>query len=146
LMLIWEVQICRSSWISSHGCEVFRVIVEVLHIWKCLVPGLKISSQATENLVLDDCKSASLGRNKVSFLIEPSVSTKAKYLPSPSFLCSCRGLKMSFWIFAPSCVAKLLVQLGYNFHKFNLKRKRQKSKIFKILGKIREVILEVLKR
>jgi hypothetical protein len=78
LMLISEVQICRSSWISSHGCEVFREIVDALHIWQCLVPGLNISSQATEYLVLGDCKGASPGRNKVSPLIEPLVSTKGK--------------------------------------------------------------------
>jgi hypothetical protein len=73
-----EVRICRSPWISSHGCEVFRGIVEVLLRRQCLVSGLKISSQATENLVLDDCKGASPGRNKVSFLTEPLVSTKGK--------------------------------------------------------------------
>jgi hypothetical protein len=38
----------------------------------------KISSQVTENLVLDDCKDASLARNKGSFLTEPLVSTKDK--------------------------------------------------------------------
>jgi hypothetical protein len=35
------------------------------------VPGLKISSQATENLVLDDCKSVCPRKNKLSFLTEP---------------------------------------------------------------------------
>jgi hypothetical protein len=42
------------------------------------VIGLKISSQATKVLVLDECKSASPMRNKVSFLTEPLVSTKGK--------------------------------------------------------------------
>jgi hypothetical protein len=30
------------------------------------------------------------------------------------FLCSWRGLKMSFWIIAPFCIAKLQVYLGYD--------------------------------
>jgi hypothetical protein len=38
----------------------------------------KMSSQATKHLVLGDCKSASPGRNKVNFSIEPLVSTKGK--------------------------------------------------------------------
>jgi hypothetical protein len=78
LMLTWEVQIWRSSWISSHGCEVFRGIIEVLHIWQRLMPGLKISSQATENLFLDDCKRACPKRNKISLLTKPLVWTKGK--------------------------------------------------------------------
>jgi hypothetical protein len=67
------VQSCKSPCITSHGCEVFRGIVEVLHMWQCLVTGLKISSQAIKYLVLGDCKSASPGRNKVSILTEPLV-------------------------------------------------------------------------
>jgi hypothetical protein len=80
LMLTWEVQFCKSSCITSHGCEVFRGIVEVLHMRQCLVSGLKISSQATEDLILDDCKGASPWRNKVNSLTEPLVSTKGKIL------------------------------------------------------------------
>jgi hypothetical protein len=78
LMSIWQAHVCRSSWISSQGCEVFRGIIEVPHVWQCLVPGLKISSQETESLVLDDCKSACPRRNKISFLTEPLVWTKGK--------------------------------------------------------------------
>jgi hypothetical protein len=73
-----EVQFCKSSCITSHGCEVFRGIVEVLHMRQYLVTSLKISSQATDYLILGDCKSASLERNKVSFLTKPLVSTKGK--------------------------------------------------------------------
>jgi hypothetical protein len=42
LMLTWKVQFCKSSWIPSHGGEVFRGIDEVLHMQKCLVTSLKI--------------------------------------------------------------------------------------------------------
>jgi hypothetical protein len=75
---VGEVQIFRSSRLASHGCEVFRRVLEVLHMWQCLVTGLKLSSQAIERLVLGDCKSASPGRNKVKFLTEPLVSSKGK--------------------------------------------------------------------
>jgi hypothetical protein len=68
---------CKSC-ITSHGCEVFRGIVEVLNIWQYLVSGLRISSQATESLVLDDYKSACPRRNKISFLTKPLVWTKGK--------------------------------------------------------------------
>jgi hypothetical protein len=47
-------------------------------MWQCLMTGLKISSQAIEYLVLGNCKSASLGRNKVNFSTEPLVSTKGE--------------------------------------------------------------------
>jgi hypothetical protein len=40
------------------------------------VTGLKISSQAAEDLILDECKSANLRRNKVSFSTESLVTTK----------------------------------------------------------------------
>jgi hypothetical protein len=78
LMLIWEAHICRSSWILSHGCEVFRGIAEVHHWWHIRLTNLTNTSQATEDLVLDNCKSASPRRNKVSFLTELLVSTKGK--------------------------------------------------------------------
>jgi hypothetical protein len=55
-MMTWEVQFCKPSCITSHGCEVFRRVSEVLHMWHCLMTGLKISSQAIEYLVLGNCK------------------------------------------------------------------------------------------
>jgi hypothetical protein len=76
LMLTWEVQFCKSSWISSHGGEVFRGIVEECHWWHTRPTNLKNTSQATKYLVLGDYKSASPGRNKVSFLTEQLVSNK----------------------------------------------------------------------
>jgi hypothetical protein len=72
------MQILNVLLLTSHGCEVFGKVGEVLHMRQCLVPGLKVSSQATESLILDDCNGASPGRNKVSSLTEPLVSTKAK--------------------------------------------------------------------
>jgi hypothetical protein len=80
LMLTWEVQLCKSSHITSHGCEVFRGIAEVYHWWHTRPTNLINTSQATKYLVLGDCKSASPGRNKVSSLTEPLVSTKGKIL------------------------------------------------------------------
>jgi hypothetical protein len=77
-MQSWEVRIYMSSCLTSHWCEVFGRVIEVLHMWQCLVIGLKISSQAIEYLVLGDCKSASPGRSKVKFLTEPLASTKGK--------------------------------------------------------------------
>jgi hypothetical protein len=109
LMLTCEVQFCKSSCITSHGCEVFRGIAEVCHWWHTCPTNLINTSQATKYLVLGDCKSASPGRNKVSILTEPLVSTKARYLSTLFCLCSWRSLKTSFWIFAPSYVAKLQV-------------------------------------
>jgi hypothetical protein len=71
LMLIREVQSCRSSWISSHGGEVFRGIVEVRHLWHIRLTNLTNTSQATKYLVHGDCKSESPRRNDVSSLKEP---------------------------------------------------------------------------
>jgi hypothetical protein len=70
-VLTWEVQFCKSSCITSHGCEVFRWIVEVHHLWHIRLTNLTNTSQATEYLVLGDFKSASPRRNKVSSMIEP---------------------------------------------------------------------------
>jgi hypothetical protein len=78
LMLTWEVQFCKSSCITSHGCEVFRGIAEGLHWWHTRLTNLINTSQATKYLVLGDCKSARPGRNKVSILTEPLVWTKGK--------------------------------------------------------------------
>jgi hypothetical protein len=77
-MLTWEVQFCESSCITSHGCEVFRGIAEVCPWWHTCPTNLINTSQATKYLVLGDCKSASPGRNKVSSLTEPLVSTKGE--------------------------------------------------------------------
>jgi hypothetical protein len=79
-MLTWEVRFGKSSCITSHGCEVFRGIAAVCHWWHTRSTNLINTSQATKYLVLGDCKSASPGRNKVSFLTEPLVSTKGKIL------------------------------------------------------------------
>jgi hypothetical protein len=72
------VQTHRPSCLTSLECEVFGKVVEFLDMRQCLMPGLKFSSQTIEYLVLGDYKSVSLGRNKVSFLTEPLVSTKGK--------------------------------------------------------------------
>jgi hypothetical protein len=58
--------------VSQHMTwEVFRGIAEVHHWWHIHQTNWTNTSQATEDLVLDDCKSASPMRNKVSSLIEP---------------------------------------------------------------------------
>jgi hypothetical protein len=114
LTLSWGVQICRSSCLASHWCEVFGRVIEVLHTWKCLLTDLEISSQAIEYLVLGDCKSVSPGRNKVSVLSEPLVRTKGKTFVRillPSQLDRFGDVLLKF---APYCVAKLQVYLGYN--------------------------------
>jgi hypothetical protein len=80
LMLTWEVQFCESSCITSHGYEAFRGVAEVWPWWHTRPTNLINTSQATKYLVLGDCKGASPGRNKVSFLVEPLVSTKGKIL------------------------------------------------------------------
>jgi hypothetical protein len=113
LMMTWEVQFCKPSCITSHGCEVFRRVSEVLHMCHCLMTGLKISSQAIEYLVLGDCKSASPGRNKVNVLTESLIWTKGKTFVSillPSQLDRFEDVLPKF---APYCVAKLQVYLGY---------------------------------
>jgi hypothetical protein len=77
-MLTWEVQFCKSSYITSHSCEVFRGIAEECHWWHTRLTNLINTSQATKYLVLGDCKSVSPGRNKVSFLTEQLVTTISK--------------------------------------------------------------------
>jgi hypothetical protein len=57
-MLTWEVQFCKSSCITSHGCEVVRGIAEVCHWWHTCPTDLINTSQATKYLVLGDCKCA----------------------------------------------------------------------------------------
>jgi hypothetical protein len=107
-----KYRFCRSSCITSHGCEVFRGIDEVLHIWQCLMPGLKISSQATASLVLDDCKSASPGRNKVTSSTEPVVSTKGKIFVNILLPLQLQRFEDVLLKFAPYCVANHQVYLG----------------------------------
>jgi hypothetical protein len=53
-MLTWEVQFCKSSGITSHGCEVFIWIAEVCHWWHTRPTNLINTSQATKYLVLGD--------------------------------------------------------------------------------------------
>jgi hypothetical protein len=106
------VRSCKSPCITSHGCEVFRGIAEVLHMWQCLVIGLKISSQAIESLILDDCKSASPGRNKVKFLTEPLVSSKGKIFVNILLPLQLERFEDVLLKFAPYCVAKHQVYLG----------------------------------
>jgi hypothetical protein len=55
-ILTWGSAVCKSSCITSPGCEVFRGIAEVCHWWHTRLTILTNTSQATENLVLDDCK------------------------------------------------------------------------------------------
>jgi hypothetical protein len=99
LILTWEVQFCRSSCIPSHGCEVFRGIAEVCHWWHTRPTNLINTSQATQYLVLGDCKSASPGRNKIGILTEPLVWTKGKIFIHTLLLIffSWKGSKMSSW-------------------------------------------------
>jgi hypothetical protein len=114
LTLSWGVQICRSFCLASHWCEVFGRVIEVLPMRQCLLTDLKISSQAIEYLVVGDCKSASPGRNKVNVLTEPLIWTKGKTFVRillPSQLDRFEDVLPKF---APYCVAKLQVYLGYN--------------------------------
>jgi hypothetical protein len=53
------MQILKVFLLTSHSCEVFGKAGEVLHMRQCIVPGLKISSQATEDLILGNYKGAS---------------------------------------------------------------------------------------
>jgi hypothetical protein len=78
LMLTREVQFCESSCITSHGYEAFRGVAEVCPWWHTCPTNLINTSQATKYLVFGDYKSASPGRNKVSFLTEQLGSTKGR--------------------------------------------------------------------
>jgi hypothetical protein len=98
--------------LTLHGCEVFGKVGEVLHMRQCLVSGLKIPSQATESLILDDCKSASLGRNKVKFLTEPLVSSKGKIFVNILLPLQLERFEDVLLKFAPYYVAKHQVYLG----------------------------------
>jgi hypothetical protein len=111
-MMIWKVQILKVFLLTSHGCEVFGKVGEALHMRQCLVPGLKVSSQATESLILDDCKGASPGRNKVSSLTEPLVSTKSKIFVNILLPLQLERFEDVLLKFAPSYAAKLQVYLG----------------------------------
>jgi hypothetical protein len=111
-MLTWEVQFCKSSCITTHGCEVFRWISEVCHWWRTRPTDLIITSQATKYLVLGDCKSASPGRNKVKFLTEPLVSSKGKIFVNILLPLQLERFEDVLLKFAPCCAAKLQVYLG----------------------------------
>jgi hypothetical protein len=59
-MLSWEVQFCKSSCITSHGCEDFRGIAKECHWWHTRPANLINTSQATKYLVfgkLQKCES-----------------------------------------------------------------------------------------
>jgi hypothetical protein len=112
LMLTWEVQFCKSSCITSHGCEIFRGIAEVCHWWHTRPTNLINTSQATKYLVLGDCKSASPGRNKVSFLTEQLVSTKGKIFVNILLPLRLEMFEDVLLKFPPYCAAKLQVYLG----------------------------------
>jgi hypothetical protein len=109
---VGEVQIFRPSHLASHGCEVFIRVIEVLHMWQCLMTGLKISSQAIESLVLGDCKSASPGSNKVSSLTKLLVLNKSKIFVNILLPLQLERFEDALQKFAPSCAAKHQVYLG----------------------------------
>jgi hypothetical protein len=111
-MLTWEVQCCKSSGITSHGCETIRGVVEVFHWWHTRLTDLINTSQATKYLVLDDCESASLGRNKVKFLTEPLVSSKGKIFVNILLPLQLERFEELLLKFAPYYVAKHPVYLG----------------------------------
>jgi hypothetical protein len=111
-MLTWEVHCCKSSCNTSHGCEIFRGIAEVLHWWHTRLTDLINTSQATKYLVLDDCKSASPGRIKVSILTEPLVSTKGEIFVNILLPLQLERFEDVLLKFPPSCAAKLRVFLG----------------------------------
>jgi hypothetical protein len=100
------VQTRRTSCLTSLECEVFGRVIEVLHMWQCLLTGLKISSQAIEYLVLGDCKSVSTGRNKVKFLTEPWVSSKGKIFVNILLPLQLERFEDVLLKVAPYCVAK----------------------------------------
>jgi hypothetical protein len=72
------------------------------------------TSQVTKYLVLDDCKSASPGRIKVSILTEPLVSTKGEIFDNILLPLQLERFEDVLLKFPPSCAAKLRVFLGYN--------------------------------
>jgi hypothetical protein len=82
------------------------------------VLDLKISSQASENLILDDCKGASPGRNKVSSLTEPFVSTKSKIFVNILLPLQLERFEDVLLKFAPSCATKLQVFLGTSSNRY----------------------------
>jgi hypothetical protein len=111
-MLTWKVLFCKSSCITSHGCEILRGIAEVFHWWHTCLIDLINTSQATKYLVLDDCKSASPGRIKVSILTEPLVSTRGEIFVSILLPLQLERFEDVLLKFPPSCAAKLRVCLG----------------------------------
>jgi hypothetical protein len=114
LMLAREVQLCKSSCITPHGCEVFRGIAEVCQWWHTRSTNLINTSKATKYLVLATAKVWVQGGTRSTSWQSSCWQPKAKLLSTLLSLCRWRGLKMSFWISAPSCAAKLQVYSGYN--------------------------------
>jgi hypothetical protein len=114
-MLTWEVQFCKSSCITSHGCEVFRGIAKVRHWWHIRVTTYQILVKQLSTWSLVTCKKCE-SREEQGQLLDRACwcQPKAKYLSTLFFLCSWRGLETSFGISAPTCAAKLQVYLGYN--------------------------------
>jgi hypothetical protein len=84
----------------------------VCHWWHTCLTTLTNTSQATKNLVLDDCKSVSPGRNKVSIMTEPLVSTKGKIFIDTLLSLQLVRFEDILLKFAPYCVAKYQVYFG----------------------------------
>jgi hypothetical protein len=96
-MLVWDAQICRSSCLTLSGCEVFRKVAKVLHMRQCLVPGLKISSQATEDLILEDLQKCESMEEQGKLLDRAvGVNQRQNICPHSSSFNIWRGFKMSF--------------------------------------------------
>jgi hypothetical protein len=114
-MLTWEVQFCKSSRITSHGCEVFRGIAEVCHWWHTRLTNLTNTSQATEYFVLGDCKRASPGRKKGQLLDKAiGVNQEKNICQHSSFFATGNVWRCpSEYLLHPGA-AKLQVYLGYN--------------------------------
>jgi hypothetical protein len=92
-------------------------IAEVRHWWHTRLPNLTNTSQATENLVLGNCKGASPGRNRVSSLTEPLVSTKGKIFVIILLPLQLERFEDVLLKFAPYCAAKHQVYLGTSSNK-----------------------------
>jgi hypothetical protein len=76
---------CKSSCITSHGCEVFRGIAEVCHWWHIRMTKLSNTSRATEYLVLGDLQKVRVqGGTRSTSQQSLLVSTKGKICQHPS--------------------------------------------------------------
>jgi hypothetical protein len=98
LTLSWGVQICRSSCLASHWCEAFGKVIEVLHMWQCLLTDLKkILVKQLSTWSLATAKVRVQGGTRSSSWQSHWCHPRAKYLSISFFLCSWRGLKTTFW-------------------------------------------------